>query len=619
MRPSTRIAEPSKHRPRSPRPACDHVVQFYERDDFLIDEIGRHVGSAFTTGSGAIVIATPSHREALHRRLTGAMSDVTAAGLTGRYVVLDAADTLAQFMVDGWPDADRFTEVVGGEFERMAVRYPHVHAFGEMVALLWAEGKGAAAIALEKLWNGLAARHSFSLRCAYPLYAFAHHSQTGQFLAVCAEHSDVIPAESCAESVTSDADRRIVAALQQRTQALATEIDEHEKTAKALQDKVEELTLADRRKNEFLAMLGHELRNPLSPILSALQILQLPGADPAATRMANESIAHQTRHLTRIVDGILDVTRVSSGKIELRTEVIDLGSVIRRALDLTGSLIESKHHQVSVGLPDASILVHGDATRLEQVFVNLLTNASKYMSAYGRIAIRAQRSGPDVKVSVEDKGVGLSTELRPRIFELFTQEERSLDRSPGGLGVGLWMVRKLVELHGGSVDAYSEGSGKGTRFVVRLPGAASSSAPTDGNRLPGERAATEAASHRVLVVDDNRDGADNLALLCRMSGHAAEVAYDGIAALELATTFRPDVVLLDIGLPRRDGYEVARELRLASADRLTIIAMTGYGGDADRSRSRDAGFDLHLVKPVEPRWLLDLLSRPIDAMLDANS
>jgi CheY-like chemotaxis protein/two-component sensor histidine kinase len=376
-------------------------------------------------------------------------------------------------------------------------------------------------------------------------------------------------------------------------------------------------------------MLGHELRNPLSPILSALRILQLPGADPAATRMANESIAHQTRHLTRIVDGILDVTRVSSGKIELRTEVIDLGSVIRRALDLTGSLIESKHHQVSVGLPDASILIHGDATRLEQVFVNLLNNASKYMSAYGRIAIRAQRCGPDVEVSVEDEGVGLSTELRPRIFELFTQEERSLDRSPGGLGVGLWMVRKLVELHGGSVDAYSEGSGKGSRFVVRLPGAASSSAasssaasssaPTDGNRLPGERAATEAASHRVLVVDDNRDGADNLALLCRMSGHAAEVAYDGIAALGLATTFRPDVVLLDIGLPRRDGYEVARELRLACADRLTIIAMTGYGGEADRSRSRDAGFDLHLVKPVEPRWLLDLLSRPIDAMLDANS
>ncbi len=607
-----------KHR-RRPGEMCNHVVQFYQDDDFLVDAIGRHIGPALDTGRGAVIIATPSHRDALHRRLTSRGKDIVAARSSGRYVALDAAETLAQFMIDGWPDEERFTRVVGDRIATLSAQHGHVHAFGEMVALLHAGGKADAAIALEKLWNALASRQAFSLHCAYPLRAFSHHSQTEQLLKVCAEHSGVIPAEGFAEPMTPDAHDRTIVELQQKTLALSTEIDGHRSTTKVLQEKLEELTLADRRKNEFLAMLGHELRNPLSPILSALQILQLPGADAAAIRMARETIAHQTRHLARIVDDLLDVTRISNGKIELRNELVDLASVIGRAIDVTRSLIESKHHQVSLALPLGNVLVCGDATRLEQVFVNVLTNAAKYMAAHGRIAIRAELRGADVDVAVEDNGVGLSPEIRPRLFDLFTQDERSLDRSLGGLGIGLWMVRKLVELHRGSVDAHSDGPGMGSQFVVTLPVARASDSSAEKARVDGAPIDANAAAHRILVVDDNRDGADNLALLCRMTGYVVDVAYDGISALELASTFRPDVVLLDIGLPGRDGYEVARELRRSNTGPLHIIAMTGYGRDEDRRRSAAAGVDLHLVKPIEPAELFDLLSRPLDAMIGART
>jgi len=253
------------------------------------------------------------------------------------------------------------------------------------------------------------------------------------------------------------------------------------------------------------------------------------------------------------------------------------------------------------------------------VFVNLLTNAAKYMAAYGRIGIRAEVHGGDVDVDVKDDGVGISAEMRPRLFSLFTQEERSLDRSLGGLGIGLWMVRKVVELHHGSVDAHSDGPGKGSRFVVTLPVAQPDESCADSRSIEHARDDTHAAAHRILVVDDNRDAADNLALLCRMSGHVVDVAYDGITALELAPAFHPDVVLLDIGLPVRDGYAVARELRRTYTRPLHIVAMTGYGSDEDRRRSRDAGFDLHLVKPIEPCELLDLLSRPLEMLIDSPS
>jgi CheY-like chemotaxis protein len=476
---------PSKYRQIWPAgPVCNHVVQFYEDERFLIDEIGRDMAAALDAGEGAIVIATQPHRDALHQYLRDMGKDIAGARLRGRYVVLDAAETLSQFMVDDWPDERRFTQIVGGRIAALSAEHGHVRAFGEMVALLWAAGKADAAIALEKLWNGLAEQHSFALRCAYPIDAFSHHSQTENFLKVCAEHSVVVPSERRSGSSEADADahNRVVAELQQKTRALSTEIDEHKKTSKALQENVEELTLVDHRKTEFLAMLGDELRNPLSPILSALGILQLPGADAAAVRIAHEAIGHQTRRLARIVDDLVDVTRTSSGEIEARD---------------------------------------------------------------------------------------------------------------------------------------SDAPGRGSRFVVAPQARGSATAVEDDPQAATGRPGAGSASHRILIVDDNHDGADNLVLLCRMYGHEVDVAYDGMAGVERASAFRPDVVLLDIGLPGCDGYAVAREVRRSRAgDQLRIIGMTGYGRDEDRRRSRDAGFDLHLVKPIEPAQLFDLLSRPLDAMID---
>lgn len=584
-----------------------HLVQFYEDDAFLTNALTRFIGRALDNEQGAIVIGTQTHRDALEARLKVMGHDVSSARKKEQYVDLDAAETLSKFMVRGRPDERQFVDSVGGVIDRVSSRYPSVQAFGEMVALLWAESNPDAAIELEKLWNSLAKIKSFSLCCAYPINGFSRHVHGAPFLEVCAEHTHVIPAESYLALTSADERHRTVAELQQKTAALQTEIVEHLKTHEALQNRLKELAENDRRKNEFLAMLGHELRNPLSPILSALEILKMPDADTAAIRTAHDAIGHQTRHLAHIVDDLLDVTRINTGKIQLRDELVELSTVLRRAVEITRPLVDAKRHRISISLPNRSVLVKGDATRLEQIFTNLLTNAAKYMNASGEVSLAAAIAGNEVAVSVKDKGVGISTDLLPRIFELFTQAERSLDRSLGGLGVGLWMVRRLVELHGGSVEVDSS-PGKGSTFVVRLPLASLNAQAADTQSASGRL--NSISPCRIMVVDDNRDAADILGILLRMQGHVVQVARDGFAAVQMAPTFNPDVVLLDIGLPGLDGYAVARQLRrLQSGRSLCLIALTGYGQDEDRERSRAAGFDHHIVKPVEPSELSELLLR----------
>ena len=588
-----------------------HLVQFYEDDAFLINAVTRFIGDALQKEHGAIVIGTQAHRAALEARLASMGYDVSKARRKGQYLDLDAAETLAKFMLDGRPDEQRFSEVVGGVIDRVASRYAPVQMFGEMVALLWADDNSEASIQLEKLWNALAKIKAFSLCCAYPINGFSRHVHGAPFLEVCAEHSHVIPAESYLALTSADERHRTVAELQQKTAALQTEIDEHKKTHEALQSRLKELAETDQRKNEFLAMLGHELRNPLSPILSALEILKMPGADAAAIRTAHDAIGHQTRHLAHIVDDLLDVTRINTGKIHLRDELVELSTVLKRAVEIARPLVDAKRHRLLISLPNSSVLINGDATRLEQIFTNLLTNAAKYMNPNGEVSLAAAIVGNEVAVSVADKGVGISTDLLPRIFDLFTQSERSLDRSLGGLGVGLWMVRRLVELHGGNVEAHSKGPGKGSTFVVRLP-LANLNAKAAGNESVQAAAGlnTSTSPCRIMVVDDNRDAADMLGILLRMQGHVVQVAHDGFAAVQMAPTFNPNVVLLDIGLPGLDGYAVAKQLRrLQSGRPLCLIAVTGYGQEEDRERSRAAGFDHHIVKPVEPSELSELLLR----------
>ncbi|MFL6214182.1 MAG: PAS domain S-box protein [Blastocatellia bacterium] len=370
----------------------------------------------------------------------------------------------------------------------------------------------------------------------------------------------------------------------------------------------ESLIEADRRKDEFLAMLAHELRNPLAPIRNAAQLLRRLGPPVPELQWARDVIDRQIGHLGRLVDDLLDVSRITEGKVTLRKETVDLVAVIGSALEASRPLIEERNHQLSVALPEHPLRVEGDPTRLTQVVSNLLNNAAKFTPEGGHIWLSAEAVDNQVVLRVRDTGAGIAADLLPHVFDLFRQADRSLDRSQGGLGVGLTLVRRLLELHGGSVEAFSEGPERGSEFVVRLPSLA--------RQIEVGRAASviqsdelAAAPCRILVVDDNVDSAESIALLLELNGHQVRMAHDGPTALEVAGSFRPEVIVLDIGLPGMDGYEVARRLRNDSAIReALLIALTGYGQDEDRQQSLAAGFDHHLVKPIDTDTLQDLIA-----------
>ncbi len=368
----------------------------------------------------------------------------------------------------------------------------------------------------------------------------------------------------------------------------------------------EELREADQRKDEFLAMLGHELRNPLAPIRSAAAIMSHMSIDDPKFTWAREVIERQVAHMTRLIDDLLDVARITRRTVQLRQERVDLARLVRDAIEVSRPLIEDRNHELEIALPEEPIWLRADPARLEQVLANLLNNAAKYTEPGGRIRLAAALQAEEVEITVTDSGVGIDAELLPRIFDLFTQDKQSIDRSEGGLGIGLTLVKALVELHGGVVEARSPGRGQGSEFRVRLPiAAAADGAPPSP---PPARRTAQIPPRRVLVVDDNRDSADGLATLLSLEGHHVTTAHDGPSALEKAHRFLPDIVLLDIGLPGMDGYEVARRMR-ASPDLKTsrLVAVTGYGGEAERLRSEEAGFYDHLVKPVDALALQDLL------------
>ena len=361
---------------------------------------------------------------------------------------------------------------------------------------------------------------------------------------------------------------------------------------------------ADCRKNEFLAMLGHELRNPMAPIRYAVQILRKPTLDEHKRLWSLDVIDRQVRQLARLVDDLLDVSRITRGKIELKVAPVDLAQVLSAAVETSRPLIESSKHELSVSLPDETLWVQGDFARLTQVLANLLNNAAKYTETGGRIALELEKNGNEAEFRVRDSGIGILPENLDKIFELFAQVDRKVDRAQGGLGVGLTLVQRLVRLHGGSIEASSDGPGRGAVFMVRLP----ISEPAPAAKVECAEQPTQPISFRVLVVDDNIDSAEAMTVSLRMEGHHADVAYDGETAIEKAKSSKPDAVLLDIGLPGLSGLEVARALRVLPETRHTLlIALSGYGQSEDRQRSLDAGLDHHLTKPVDPRTLSSLL------------
>ncbi|HEX5611759.1 MAG TPA: PAS domain S-box protein, partial [Burkholderiales bacterium] len=383
---------------------------------------------------------------------------------------------------------------------------------------------------------------------------------------------------------------------------IVRDITERKKLEDELRHRLEDLAQADRQKDEFLAMLGHELRNPLAPMRNALYVMKMARSDEQALDAAHGMIERQLQHLVRLVDDLLDVSRIIRGTIELRRDRLDLASALRRAIETAQPAIDAHGHVLEVSLPPQPLYVMGDLIRLAQVIANLLGNAAKYSTRPGRIKVALLDLGGQAAVVVEDEGEGIPAHLQPRVFDLFVQGDHTLARSQGGLGIGLTLVRRLVEMHGGRVAVESGGVGCGSRFTITLPMLAAS--PERAPESLEEAPLRSGVSRRVLVVDDNVDAANSMATILRLFGHQVQCVYDGPAALTEADSFQPEVIVLDIGLPGMDGFEVAKRLRTRPVFRKTpIIAVTGYGQEEDRRHSREAGFTEHLAKPVDPELL----------------
>jgi PAS domain S-box-containing protein len=821
----------------------EHFVQFYENDEFLIDCVLGFIEASLRNGHGGLIIATADHRSALESKLLASGIDVAGLTAEGRFVALDASQALSRFMVDGLPDRTRFFESIGKSLSRLTESGRQVHAFGEMVALLWAEGNQQAAIRLESLWNELGKDHRFSLFCAYPLAGFSTGDDAAPFDSICGCHSRVIPSESY--TVLNDPYGRLreITRLQQKARALEAEISHRTGAVASLSDRERELadflnnateglhkvgpdgtilwannaecellgclpqevigqhitrfhadahviqdilarlqrgeslknvparlrtkdgaikhvlisssacfengafaytrcftrditvikeaekdrallaaiiessqdaiiskdltgtitswnrgaerlfgyspaeaigqpvTMlippdrldeekeilgrirrgerlehyetvrrckngalvdislsvspvkdargtvmgaskiarditerkkseqilkdANRHKDEFLATLSHELRNPLAPIKNALEMLRIVGAQDEVAEECRNIMDRQVSLLTRLVGDLLDVSRITRGKIELRKKRLDIATVINSAVETSRPLIDAANHELSIVVPDDPVMVEVDPARMAQVFSNLLNNSAKYTPPRGRIQVTARCINSEVIVSVRDNGVGISCDALAYVFDMFRQVDGSLELAQGGLGIGLTIVRQLVEMHEGSVAALSEGPGKGSEFVVRLP------APEEPQAIRDDHSQSTAASsrRRILVVDDNKDSGSTLARLLKLLGHDTRTVVDGVEAIEVAEAFRPEVILMDVGMPRMNGYDATRQIRQQPWGRdMFIIALTGWGQPDDIKQSASAGCSAHLVKPVELAALNRLLA-----------
>jgi signal transduction histidine kinase/ActR/RegA family two-component response regulator len=383
--------------------------------------------------------------------------------------------------------------------------------------------------------------------------------------------------------------------------AVVLDISERKRAEQALHE-------ADRAKDEFLATLAHELRNPLAPLTNAAELLRNPAVEPAWCR---DVIERQVSHLARLIDDLLDVSRITRDKLELRRKPVEISDVIRSAVEASRPMIENCGQTLVVAPPPESLYVDGDLVRLTQVFTNLLTNAAKFSRDAGAIRLGAGRDGDHVVIRIVDSGIGITKDELPRVFDRFYQSQRCSARFLGGLGIGLSLVRRLVELHGGTVEAHSEGSDRGSEFVVRLPIITAAPAADAARATDAKLEKATGTGKRVLIVDDNADGANSLGRLLALLGHETAMEYDGQAALDRAEVFAADVIFLDLGMPGLDGFEICRRLRASDSPRRPrIVAMTGWGRGEDRARTTAAGFDAHVVKPVDLAMLAQLLDEP---------
>jgi PAS domain S-box-containing protein len=541
----------------------------------LTDEAGETAASAALERLGSVILLDRSVR-------TATLTSAIRAALRARerqYEVrqrLDAQDLFTSIVASS--DDAIISKTLNGEIrswnsgaERI-FGYPAAEAIGQSITLIIPPDRLAEEqMILERLRRGERIDH----------YETVRMTKDGRRLDI-----------SLTISPVRDATGRIVGASK-----VARDISEQKHAEQALRD-------ADRRKDEFLATLAHELRNPLAPIRNSLHVLRLAGySDPTLERVCG-MLERQVDHMVRLVDDLLEVSRITRGLVELRREPVELAQVVRSALEASQPAIDTGRHRLSLTLPPEPLVVHADPVRLSQVLTNLLNNAAKYTPDAGDIWLVAGREGNTAVISVHDTGIGIPKEMLPHVFEVFIQGDGASRRAQSGLGIGLTLVRSLVEMHGGTVTAASEGAGKGSRFVVRLP-----LADAALGEPQAEPEIAPIAALRVLVVDDNRDAADSLSVLLEFLGAEARVVYDGDAALQAFEASRPDLVLLDLGMPGMDGYQVARRIREhRDVPQPTLVALTGWGQEEDRRRTRSAGFDQHLLKPIGIHTLQALLA-----------
>ena len=610
----------------------EHFVQFYEQDDFIVDSICRFVRAGLEAGETVIVAATDDHLNAVNRRLSQRGVDVVAAITIGNYLALSAEKTLAQIQKDGQISPAKFYEVVGSTILQTCSSGRHVRVFGEMVALLTADGNHDAAVQLENLWNELKLKHRFSLFCAYPLEGFSPLSLE----AVCNTHSRVIPAESFTTLSTGKSQSRAIAVLQQKARLLEKEVEERhvaEEELRVAKEQLEtqisglgqliaseqlaraEAETANRIKDEFLATVSHELRTPLNAIIGWAHMLQRGSLDEQTKTRAMETIERNAKSQAQLIEDILDVSRMISGKMRLKISPVDVASVVRTAVESVKLSANSKDIVLRVALDSSTRYVLGDASRLQQVVWNLLSNAIKFTPAGGNVDIAFVIHESQARITVADTGEGIRKEFLPHVFERFRQADGASTRVHGGLGLGLALVRHLVELHGGTVAARSDGKGCGAVFIIELPLAAEKTQSHEdespqykgvlSSKPPAATAALE--GRRVLIVDDHTDTLVMLGVMLSDQRAEIQLASSAEQAQEILHWYRPHVIVLDLGMPGEDGYSLIRKIRLGEEGNnanVPTIALTAQVRVDDRARALSAGFNMFVPKPVEADELI---------------
>ncbi|XXX81837.1 ATP-binding protein [Sorangium sp. So ce134] len=613
-----------------------HAVQFYESETFLCERVAAFLAEGMDTGQPLLVIATEPHREAFVARLASARPELDALRAEGRVIFLDARETLSTFMVGAMPDPELFRGTIRRLIDqsRRGSDGVIVRAYGEMVDVLWRDANPDAAIRLEELWNEIVSDGAVALLCAYAMGGFRTDAHGSRFRDVCSTHAHVIPTERYTQ-LDEHARLREVSVLQQRARALESELEYREELEAALRQALADRERAEaelervlameraaraaaeaasRLKDEFLAVLSHELRTPLNAILGWSHIANRVPEDAATVKRALTVIQRNTAVQLRVIEDLLDVSRIVTGKLRISVSIVDLGEILSSALDNVRPAADAKRIALTLHIDDSARRTAGDPARLQQVAWNLLSNAVKFTPEGGKVDVWIERAGGQGRIVVRDTGQGIARDFLPHVFERFRQEDTGTTRKHGGLGLGLSLVRYLVEAHGGTVTADSDGEGRGATFIVTLP---FREPVADAVRQPAPRTKVRLRDVRVLIVDDDDDTRELFTYM--LTGAEATVACAASVeeALAQLSSRAFDVMISDIGMPGRDGYVLIDAIRGhvdPKVRSIRAIAVTSYAGEHYRVRAIKGGYDEYLAKPLDPDRLVatiaQLIGRP---------